>query len=732
MVLDPREAGLLASALAGWISLTASFLLLLVAALVLAANPRKPANVAFAFFLFLVAGNAIPDGLSKLLGTTVLRAGPVDLPVGVGSVLDRIGLAFLIVDPGVLLYFAAIFPTRSRLARRRGFWCGIVGLWTVLVAVLLLAPNELSVFPRSTLAARALVFYMAACYLAAYGFLLARLAREASPLLAAQEQLLAGALGIALLYRLGSLPTEVGLARPDPVPHVLVLVAIPWAVFGLAIAWSLTRATPANRAVVTAAHRITATGLIGLSALTIAPLAAAWFATTPDLEQNGVYVLVRNVSVSSLFFLRWVAFTAIGGYAVLRHQVFDLDARVRRAGALAIASIAAVALVALAWVSADAIDPVVERLGPARVALLIAALVAAPFVARGVRARLALGEPRSDADDGARRVEMYRAGIESALRNGEVPATAEGELRRLRRALRISDDQHRVLLDVVRLERRGPAPAHGGTPRAGSRLAARYELGDVIGEGSNGRCRVARDLLLGRSVVVKETASLDAGRGTLREARAAGHLNHPNIVTVHDVIEAPGVSYLVMEHVEGGSLRDRLAHGRVLRGDAVRILSEVLAGLEAAHDRGIVHGDLKPENILLTRETRAKLADFGSAYASTLLMTMASLPSRAGPATLLYMAPEQVEGASATTATDLYAVAVIAHELLLGRHYVDVRGKGDLEIREAIARTQPKLDGEALPVGLAGWLARGLEKAAKRRWPNAQAMRAGLLASAPD
>lgn len=185
-----------------------------------------------------------------------------------------------------------------------------------------------------------------------------------------------------------------------------------------------------------------------------------------------------------------------------------------------------------------------------------------------------------------------------------------------------------------------------------------------------------------------------------------------------------------MEHAEGGSLRDAPRQGALRPAHARELFDDILAGLAVAHARDIVHGDLKPENILLTADGRAKLADFGSAYSTAPAGTMASLPSRAGPGTLLYMAPEQVEGSPPSKASDLFAVAAMAYEMLTGQHHVEVRGKSDLQVRQAIVRAPLRTPRE-LPAELRRWLEKGLAKTPGQRWGAAEEMRAALARAMP-
>ncbi|HEV8372662.1 MAG TPA: serine/threonine-protein kinase, partial [Actinomycetota bacterium] len=154
-------------------------------------------------------------------------------------------------------------------------------------------------------------------------------------------------------------------------------------------------------------------------------------------------------------------------------------------------------------------------------------------------------------------------------------------------------------------------------------VADRYALGAVLGRGGMGVVWRAEDVLLGRAVAVKEVALPDGPPGAeraaardraLREARAAARLNHPSAVTLHDVVEADGRLFLVMELVEASSLRDLVGTGGPLSPSAAaRVGLDLLDALEAAHRAGIVHHDVKPGNVMVPPGGRAKLADFGIA-----------------------------------------------------------------------------------------------------------------------
>jgi serine/threonine protein kinase len=151
----------------------------------------------------------------------------------------------------------------------------------------------------------------------------------------------------------------------------------------------------------------------------------------------------------------------------------------------------------------------------------------------------------------------------------------------------------------------------------GTRLG-RHQVVAFVGAGGMGEVYRARDSRIGRDVAVKIIPPAVAGhpervRRFEQEARAAGALNHPNILTIYDVGVHDGALYVVYELLEGDTLRDRLAEGALSRRKAVEYARQIATGLAAAHDKGITHRDLKPENLFLTRDGRIKILDFGLA-----------------------------------------------------------------------------------------------------------------------
>ena len=220
------------------------------------------------------------------------------------------------------------------------------------------------------------------------------------------------------------------------------------------------------------------------------------------------------------------------------------------------------------------------------------------------------------------------------------------------------------------------------TTEAGRRmLGDRYEIGEVIGRGGMAEVHEGRDLRLGRRVAVKILRPDLAKDPTFqarfrREAQSAAALNHPNIVAVYDTGEdtltSPNgeqvvVPYIVMEYVDGMTLRQLLASGRRLLPErALEISAGVLSALDYAHRHGIVHRDIKPANVMLTRTGDVKVMDFGIARAmndsgSTMTATSAVM------GTAQYLSPEQARGEVVDSRSDLYSAGVLLYELLTGK-----------------------------------------------------------------
>jgi protein kinase-like protein len=204
----------------------------------------------------------------------------------------------------------------------------------------------------------------------------------------------------------------------------------------------------------------------------------------------------------------------------------------------------------------------------------------------------------------------------------------------------------------------------------------RYAIVREIGRGGMATVYLARQSDLDRFVALKELSALAAAdaitaRRFVRESRLAGSLNHPNIVTVHDFFEHHGTPYIAMEFLEGGSLRPQM--GGLTLAQIAGVMEGLLAGLRHAHERGIVHRDVKPENLMISDDARIKIADFGIAKATDEAGTLLTVTGTT-IGTPTYMAPEQALGAEVGPYTDLYAVGIIAFELLSGQPPFDTSG----------------------------------------------------------
>ncbi|HSA91934.1 MAG TPA: protein kinase [Terriglobales bacterium] len=239
-----------------------------------------------------------------------------------------------------------------------------------------------------------------------------------------------------------------------------------------------------------------------------------------------------------------------------------------------------------------------------------------------------------------------------------------------------------------------------------------YEIVDTLGAGGMGEVYRARDTRLDRTVAVKVlpshlSADPERKQRFEREARAISSLQHPHICTLHDVGSQDGVDFLVMEHLEGETLAERLKKGALPTEQVLKIGMEVADALDKAHRQGVVHRDLKPGNIMLTK-SGSKLLDFGLAkpagttLASGTLAQALTAPSPVSPlspttpltqqgtivGTFQYMSPEQVEGKEADARTDIFALGAVLYEMATGKRAFE--GKSQLSVASAILERDPE------------------------------------------
>lgn len=214
----------------------------------------------------------------------------------------------------------------------------------------------------------------------------------------------------------------------------------------------------------------------------------------------------------------------------------------------------------------------------------------------------------------------------------------------------------------------------------GRLLDGRYQVRARIARGGMATVYVATDLRLERRVAVKIMHAHLADDANFRErfiqeARSAARLAHPNVVNVFDQGQDAGLAYLVMEYLQGITLRDLLGeYGRLTPEQTIDILEAVLAGLVAAHKAGIIHRDLKPENVLLADDGRIKIGDFGLARAAT----SHTASGQALLGTIAYLSPELVTRGIADTRSDVYAVGIMMYEMLVGEQ--PFRGEQPVQI----------------------------------------------------
>jgi TolB-like protein/Tfp pilus assembly protein PilF len=232
-------------------------------------------------------------------------------------------------------------------------------------------------------------------------------------------------------------------------------------------------------------------------------------------------------------------------------------------------------------------------------------------------------------------------------------------------------------------------------------LLGSYSICELIGSGGMGEVYRARDNRLKRDVAVKVlpeqlAENPEALARFEREAQSVAALSHPNILAIHDFGRDEGLSYAVMELLEGETLRERMERTSLSSTKAVEIARQMAGGLVAAHDRGIVHRDLKPENVFLTRDGLVKILDFGLAKqvaatfshdSNTAAPTFGHSQPGAVLGTIAYMSPEQARGLAVDQRTDLFSLGVILYEMLSGQR--PFQGASSADVMGAILREDP-------------------------------------------
>lgn len=647
------------------------------AGVVLAGGRRRGAPLYLASFLLLIAGNHVTETIRALVGPNSPE----------GLALWRIAAPLAALDPIAFYLFGRAAAERP-LRKLSVIPVGAVGGALAIVAL---------IWGGATFV-RVVVSYLISIYTAFVYTLVAVFIGRAmmhTPT-AASPRLLFAAAAVALVLPVRQAPYALGVimnfvggdAVWDTVPSFLGLLG-----------WILTAA--AILVIVAASHRspqgmaITRTLALslGLGYATAATLDGASFvdiinhlpglpATEPT---EGLLILGRAGAAA-----RWILFGALVSGAIVRQDMLGMSLARRRTAARVLV---ALAMVGSAWLFYAGLVILfgAGSLEPRPFDWLVLGLV---FVAtQGFRPLIDRVAARVYAvpmpTDRLAAHDAYRRAVEQAMSQGR---DAYVELSRLRVELGLEPHQAAMIERLAE-------ESSGGPLVQGQRIGGRYVVLRLLGRGGAGRVFLARDDVLAREVVLKEVPHDEPGdESGLREARAAGALQHPHVVTVHDVIRRRGASLLVTEYVGGGSLADRVAGGRRLTLiEGLRVLDGILAGLEAVHANGLVHRDLKPDNVLLTLDGTPKLGDFGIARARRGVTARYDEPD-AFIGTPEFMAPEQRAGARATPASDVYGVGRIARECI-----------------EA-----------PLPASLEALVSRALAEDPAQRWPTAREMRAAL------
>jgi tetratricopeptide (TPR) repeat protein len=226
----------------------------------------------------------------------------------------------------------------------------------------------------------------------------------------------------------------------------------------------------------------------------------------------------------------------------------------------------------------------------------------------------------------------------------------------------------------------------------------RYEIIGFIAAGGMGEIYRAHDPHLGREVAIKilrhrDEVSADHLARFEREARAAGALNHPNILVVYDTGVHHGIPYVVSELLEGETLRATLARGPMAVGRSIELARQIVSGLTAAHDKGFVHRDLKPENLFITNNGPLKILDFGLAKRTGALTANVAPDGSSATqegfviGTSAYMSPEQVRGRTADARSDVFACGALLYEMVTGQRAFT--GESAVETMNAVLTAQP-------------------------------------------
>jgi predicted ATPase/tRNA A-37 threonylcarbamoyl transferase component Bud32/Tfp pilus assembly protein PilF len=272
------------------------------------------------------------------------------------------------------------------------------------------------------------------------------------------------------------------------------------------------------------------------------------------------------------------------------------------------------------------------------------------------------------------------------------------------------------------------------------RTLAHYRIVRKLGSGGMGDVYLAEDTVLGRSIALKVLTS-DAGhvpdgmRRFTEEARAASALNHPNIATIHELGEADGLRFIVMEYVQGATLKQKVSTGPLDPSSIAALGCQIADALQAAHESGIIHRDIKPSNIMITPQARAKVLDFGIAKrvprAQSDDLTCEATDVNLMIGTVPYMSPEQALGRLVEERSDIFSLGVVLYEMATGR--LPFSGSNPYDTIDRIVRRDPEPIAAVnpnIPAALEQIIHRCLEKSPVDRFSSAAELSSQLAAVA--
>jgi hypothetical protein len=612
---------------------------------VLASSSRRAANVFLAAFVFLLAGNQFAETM-RALGLPGTLA---------NSSWFRIASVFAFLDPLALYAFGSVFPERNRLNDPK-----LLALVASFCSGLALCAGFLGPDVWLGTAGDRLLTVWAFGTLAIYGAVLFEALRQirAKPVDSAYAKLAPAlcVITIPAVARLGR-PVWGAVGWRGILPPSLHFLAFGLLTIGIA-AWVVgTAISLPDEARIP--RRLLIGGAVG--GLLFAVVSKPYIAFEPlrqlGYSPGGWFPDYVNGGGDAL---KLLTFGVLASAAVLRNQMLDLSLSSRRWAARVLSAVLVLGGIGIVAVATSEIlgesGPLAQ---PAILALFVVVLVSTEGFRRLVDTigEKAYGVPRgSQRED---RIDAYRAAVEQAVEEDRVLGS-DPRLRRLREELEIDDRTAHVL------ERMAGSTASGGPLQPGETIDGRYRIDAFVSRGAAGRIFRAHDELLDRDVAIKELlhGGPHESARALEEARLAGRLEHPNIVTLHDVVTRPGASLLVTEFVTGPTLSDRLEdRGPFGLDELMDVVDGILSGLEAVHDQEVVHGDLKPANVLLAEGEVPKIADFGTSRVADGGTRHALGDERAHEGTPAYMAPEQKRGQPPTVASDLYAVATLTDEI---------------------------------------------------------------------